>query len=223
VSGLLLAFSLALFPLQSPAQEKVPPEWLIRNVIRWLPLVERWHSEYPGLDPAWVLAIIAQESQGFPDVIGSDRVGSVGLMQIAPFAWRPSDLSNPSVNIRWGIGILNELLERHPDDLRRVLAIYNCGEAGVQQGLCGRHGGYAYAGVVLRYWVPVFREAIYQVSNGGYSDLTEWMQAFYPERDLLGWLATLGYDQGLGRWEEAEREREEWLIELQWANRFRME
>jgi len=71
--------------------------------------------------------------------------------------------------------------------------------------------------------VPVFREAIYQVSNGGYSDLTEWMQAFYPERDLLGWLATLGYDQGLGRWEEAEREREEWLIELQWANRFRME
>ena len=78
MSGLLLAFSLAFSPLQSPAQEKAPPEWLIRNVIQWLPLVERWHPDFPELDPAWVLGVIAQESQGFPHV--SDVTGTKNRM-----------------------------------------------------------------------------------------------------------------------------------------------
>src|SRR3989337_56730 len=84
MSGLLLAFSLAFSPLQSPAQEKAPPEWLIRNVIQWLPLVERWHPDFPGLDPALVLGVIAQESQGFPHVSAVTQSHAIGLMQIIP-------------------------------------------------------------------------------------------------------------------------------------------
>ncbi|KKL28336.1 hypothetical protein LCGC14_2376170 [marine sediment metagenome] len=159
------------------------------SVVGWLPTVHRWHAEYPDLDPAWILAIIAQESMGFPDVVGSDRVGSVGLMQIAPFSWRPSvsQLKNPSINIQWGMGILDTVQGQTEGDIRRSLALYNCGETGLNAGLCGRHGGWAYSDRLLDYWVPVFRAEL-TVRAG--------------EHDLIGtWLAELGYRYGMGRWE----------------------
>src|SRR3989337_991033 len=158
MSGLLLAFRSALPPLQSPAQRKTPPEWLIRNVIRWLPLVERWHSDFPELDPAWVLGVIAQESQGFPHV--SDVTGShaIGLMQIIPRSWTGTrtQLQDPGFNLYVGMRMLSGTLQQTDGDLRRSLGAYNCGFVGLGAGLCGRYGGYADAGRIIGYWVLFF-------------------------------------------------------------------
>jgi len=172
--------------------------------MRWLPIIRQWHADYPSLDPAWILAIIAQESMGEPDVIGGDRVGSVGLMQIAPFAWRPSpsQLQNPSVNIRWGMGVLNELQHRY-DNLRLSLATYNCGEINLAKGWCGKHGGYAYADVVIDHWVPVFRSELKIVARGDPS-LGEWMENYRPGDSMIDWLVSLGYLTGSGKWKREE-------------------
>lgn len=192
---LLLAFSAALSPLQSPATEKPPPEWLVRNVIQWLPLVERWHPEFPELDPAWVLAIIAQESQGFPYLEGPDGENSVGLMQVIARSWTGTheQLKRPALNIYVGMRMLSSILEQTKGNLRRALGAYNCGFVGLDAELCGRYGGYAYADRIIEFWVPVFR-----VRLAGEAIIT----------DRVGeWLATLGYRWGLGRWYKQEEEQ----------------
>ena len=211
MSGLLLAFSLIFFPLQSPAQEKSPPEWLIRNVIRWLPLVERWYSEFPELDPAWVLGMIAQESQGFPHV--SDVTGShaIGLMQIIPRSWTGTrtQLQDPGFNLYVGMRMLSATLKQTDGDLRRSLGAYNCGFEKLDAGRCGRYGGYAYADRILDYWVPVFR-----IRLAG--------EAIIPDR-VGDWLATLGYRWGLGKWHKQEVEYRERFLRLVWGHPVRME
>ena len=211
MSGLLLAFSLIFFPLQSPAQEKSPPEWLIRNVIRWLPLVERWYSEFPELDPAWVLGMIAQESQGFPHV--SDVTGShaIGLMQIIPRSWTGTrtQLEQPAFNIYVAMRMLSAVLDQTDGNLRRTLALYNCGEVGLDAGRCGRYGGYAYADRIMDYWIPVFR-----VRLAG--------EAITPDR-VGDWLATLGYRWGLGQWYKQEEELRRTFLRLTWGHPIRME
>jgi len=200
-----------LFPLQSPAQEQTPPEWLIRNVIRWLPLVERWHSEFPELDPAWILGVIAQESQGFPHV--SDVTGShaVGLMQIIPRSWTGTrtQLEQPGFNLYVGMRMLSAILEQTDGDLRRSLGAYNCGFVGLDAGLCGRYGGYAYADRIIGYWVPVFRMRL-----AG--------EAITPDR-VGDWLATLGYRWDLGQWYKQEEELRRILLRLTWGHPIRME
>src|SRR3990167_6457673 len=194
MSGLLLAFSLTFFPLQSPAQEKAPPEWLIRNVIQWLPLVERWHPDFPGLDPAWVLGIIAQESQGFPHV--SDVTGShaVGLMQIIPrsLTGTRTQLEQPGFNLYVGMRMLSATLKQTEGDLRRALGAYNCGFVGLDAGRCGRYGGYAYADWIIDYWVSVFRMRL----SG---------EAITPDR-VGDWLTTAGDRGGLGPGQKPEQE-----------------
>ena len=211
MSGLLLAFSLIFSPLQSPAQEKAPPEWLIRNVVQWLPLVERWHPDFPELDPAWVLGVIAQESQGFPHV--SDVTGShaVGLMQIIPRSWTGTrtQLETPGFNIYVGMRMLSATLEQTDGDLRRSLGAYNCGFVGLDAGRRGRYGGYAYADRIIGYWVPVFRMRL-----AG--------EAIAPDR-VGDWLATLGYRWGLGQWYKQEEELRRMFLRLVWGHPIRME
>jgi len=178
--------------------------WVIRNVMRWTPLVLHFQAESSALDPAWILGLIAQESMGEPDVIGSDRVSPVGLMQIAPFAWRPStrELLNPGTNIRWGMGILEELLNRR-GDIRWALAAYNCGETGVAANRCGRFGGYAYADKILGLWVPIFRDELRNVAIGNH-ELSDWVGEFYPNGELMRRLQAVGYGPSLGEWDQRE-------------------
>ena len=191
--------------------------------MRWLPIIQQWHADYPSLDPAWILAIIAQESMGEPDVIGGDRVGSVGLMQIAPFTWRPSasQLQNPSVNIRWGMGILDELQKRYPSDLRLSLATYNCGEIGVANNRCGRFGGFKYADVVINHWLPIFRAELKNVARGSHA-LSEWMEKYRPSDSMIDWLASLGYLSGSGNWKGEETNWWDRLCRGYWNNHFCM-
>ncbi len=174
--------------------------------MRWTPLVLHFQNDYKTLDPAWVLAVIAQESMGEPNVVGSDRVSPVGLMQIAPFAWRPSarELLSPAKNISWGMGILSELYARR-GDIRWALAAYNCGETGLAANRCGRYGGYAYADKILGLWVPIFRNELRNMANYQH-ELSRWVGEWYPEGELMRRLEAMGYGPGLGlgKWDQRE-------------------
>ncbi len=142
---------------------------------------------------------------GQANVIGSDRVGSVGLCQIAPFPWRATqgELLNPSVNISFCMSILNQLMVRYHGDLRMSLAVFNCGEEGVANDRCGRYGGFKYADVVINHWLPIFRQELRKVANENH-DLARWMELYHPKISLLGWLKEVGYEYGPGRWQQRE-------------------
>jgi soluble lytic murein transglycosylase-like protein len=129
------------------------PTSMIERVYRWQPLVE---EECPNEDPLLILSMIAQESGGNPKAIreeGED-LASVGLMQIMTFWWRPpkSWLMIPENNVQYGCRILDQI----EGDIRYKLAVYNCGEVGVEANKCGAYGGYAYADRILNYWYPRF-------------------------------------------------------------------
>jgi len=190
--GLWLAFNSLGSPdlKQLPATEEPPPEWLVRNVVNWLPLIHRWHEYFPALDPAWILALIAQESQGDPYAISDDQWQSTGLMQVGPRPWlgTQEELLNPATNILTGMSMLNDTLNQTNGNLRFALAAYNCGFAGVEKNWCGTYGGYAYADRIIDYWLPIFRDTL-------------WVRA--GEDDLIGtWLKEFGYTEHFGDWEE---------------------
>lgn len=163
VIALAIGSGSAAEPRQPPepnlTSEAPPPEWLIRNTIRWLPLIERWEPDFSDLEPALVLAIIAQESQGFPDAEGSDGAGSIGLMQIIARSWTGTrkQLLNPAYNIFVGMRMLTATIEKTGGDVRTAVAAYNCGFVSLEAGRCYKFGGYTYADRVLEYWVPIFR------------------------------------------------------------------
>ena len=89
------------------------------------------------LDPAWVYAVIRQES-GFRPTARSP-VGALGLMQIMPATGRqiarnlrdtaPDDppLLQPDANIRYGVHYLRRMLERLQDNPLLATAAYNAG------------------------------------------------------------------------------------------------
>lgn len=89
--------------------------------------------EYYEVDMPMVLAVIGQESNYNPDLIG-DGGNSIGLMQIQPH-WHAermdklgaTDLADPYQNVTVGIDILAELL--NDGGVEWALTAYNAGEA----------------------------------------------------------------------------------------------
>lgn len=98
-----------------------------------LPYIQSAANKY-RVDPALILAFMAQESKGNPKAISS--VGAIGLMQIMPSTARricgysASDLYDPIKNIDCGTKLLAYLLSRVPT-LRDVIAAYYAGEKAV--------------------------------------------------------------------------------------------
>lgn len=100
----------------------------------WAPAIQRWGSQIEsvanahGIDPDFVAAVIAAESDGVPD--GVSRVGAVGLMGVMPsgpgMEWRPQpeELVDPGVNLRWGVAILTDIIRQSGGDLSAALAAY---------------------------------------------------------------------------------------------------
>ena len=174
--------------MASPPDDEYLPNWLVPNVTRWLPLVERWHPDFPDLDPALVLAVMAQESQGFPQLVSTDGHGSLGLMQVIPRIWTGTEkqLREPPYNIYVGMKILNFAV--HEWGTRLGLAHYNCSEEGVANDACGTKGGLNYADRILDYWLPMFR-----------AELT--VMAGEEEGRIKNWLIDLGYGTGFGEWD----------------------
>jgi len=180
----------------TPTPTEPPPVWdtqAVKRCLKFLNVVrvtmqdEGWRT-----DPAFVFGIMAQESKGFvnPNKTlgwGYDRVGSRGLMQIAPFSWRVDDPQkledNPRLNIWWGINILEQSVEMSWGNMDMALAIYNCGSEGEKRGC-----GYDYSERVIYYWAPLFREAFI---DGRWKNKLYWSTA--DQRLIQDWLQGFGY------------------------------
>ncbi|MCB1919457.1 MAG: transglycosylase SLT domain-containing protein [Candidatus Competibacteraceae bacterium] len=89
-----------------------------------------------ALDPAWVYAVIRQESAFRADA--RSPVGALGLMQLMPATGRqvaqdlqdPAnkiDLRQPETNIRYGVRYLRRMLERLQGNPALATAAYNAG------------------------------------------------------------------------------------------------
>jgi hypothetical protein len=134
---LLLALLLTLNPAQrrasadsGTAEEYLSPYWS-SAITQWSRWILYWANERE-LDPDLVAAVIRKESIGQAGAEGP--YGSVGLMMVMPaetsgLSWRPSaaELKQPTVNLRWGTGMLKQIIRDAGGDLLAALAAYNGG------------------------------------------------------------------------------------------------
>lgn len=121
------------------------PDWYLR--LRY-PLqyetILRTHADNYGLDPALLAAVIYTESKFDPSA--KSQAGAIGLMQLLPSTaqgiadhtgggnYRPSDLYDPEINIRYGAWYLSRMARKyrdHPQALDLALAAYNAGQGNV--------------------------------------------------------------------------------------------
>ena len=90
-------------------------------------------SDYYGIEPVLVLAIIERESGYNAEAVG-DGGESYGLMQVQA-RWHIArmdrlgveDLLNPYQNITVGVDILAECIDRYDGDIEKALTAYNRG------------------------------------------------------------------------------------------------
>ncbi|MEW5988089.1 MAG: transglycosylase SLT domain-containing protein [Chloroflexota bacterium] len=115
------------------SEAMLSPVWR-NNVRRWAVPITAVARDY-GLDPDLIAAVINVESNGNEEVIS--RAGAVGLMGVMPagpgLEWRPApeELTIPTMNLRWGVSILVDILRQSGGDLYAALAAYNGGWAQV--------------------------------------------------------------------------------------------
>jgi soluble lytic murein transglycosylase len=122
---------------------KSRPPWYerIRYPLQYASYV-RIHAREHGLDPAFVAAVIYQESKFQSNAKSSS--GAIGLMQITPntargiairthgSAFHTSDLYDPEINIRYGAWYLDNLFKKYGSE-QLVLAAYNAGQGNVDK------------------------------------------------------------------------------------------
>lgn len=95
-----------------------------------LPYIQSASYKY-GVDPALILAIIAQESRGNPRAVS--KAGAIGLMQVMPYmakrlcGYTRYDLFDPVKNIDCGTKLLSYLKGR-VETLQDIIASYYAGE-----------------------------------------------------------------------------------------------
>ncbi|MBK8985035.1 MAG: transglycosylase SLT domain-containing protein [Chloroflexi bacterium] len=138
-----LLWTAVVLPGQSAAAQETSPQSAISTI--WGPGIQQWAfhigvlSQAHGLDPDFIAAVINEESDGNHQVIS--QKGAVGLMGVMPtgpgMEWRPSsdDLSNPAINLRWGVAILADVVRQAGGDLYAALAAYSGGWANVNNGV----------------------------------------------------------------------------------------
>jgi soluble lytic murein transglycosylase len=119
------------------------PPWYerLRYPLHYASIV-RAHAHNYRLDPAFLAAVIYQESKF--DASAHSQSGAVGLMQLTPStargiairtggsAFRVTDLTNPELNIRYGCWYLQHLFQKYGSE-RLVLAAYNAGQGNVDR------------------------------------------------------------------------------------------
>ncbi|HYX89896.1 MAG TPA: lytic transglycosylase domain-containing protein [Gaiellaceae bacterium] len=122
---------------------RTEPGWYvrIRYPLRYDAIV-RGHARNYRLDPAFLAAVIYQESKFNAHARSSS--GAVGLMQLLPATaegiavhtggsrFRVSDLDDPEINVRYGAWYLRHLMDKYGDE-RTALAAYNAGQDNVDR------------------------------------------------------------------------------------------
>jgi soluble lytic murein transglycosylase len=113
------------------------------NLVNYLHPVIALPGVQGGPEPALVLAIARQESEFDPGVVSG--AGARGLMQVIPASakraadalglrYRPADLTgDPNYNIRLGMQVLSEYLDRWDGSYILAIATYNAGPGNVQR------------------------------------------------------------------------------------------
>lgn len=121
-----------------------------------------------GLDPYFVMAVIAGESSFNPRAIGP--VGEIGLMQIRAqtgewmaekigLPWRGErTLRNPVDNIRLGTAYLAWLREKFQNDGQLYLAAYNMGAKSVKRALGRKIKPKDYPKHVMKRYIAFYQE-----------------------------------------------------------------
>jgi soluble lytic murein transglycosylase len=123
--------------------DETQPTWYerIRYPLRYSQYI-RVHAREHGLDPAFVAAVIYQESKFQTDA--KSESGAIGLMQLTPetahgiairthgSAFHTSDLYDAEINIRYGAWYLHNLFAKYHSE-RLVLAAYNAGQGNVDR------------------------------------------------------------------------------------------
>ena len=126
---------------------RAEPDWYLRMryPLRYETIV-RAHADNYGLDPSLLAAVIYTESKFDPEA--KSPAGAVGLMQLLPETaqgiadhtgggdYRPSDLYDPELNIRYGAWYLARMARKyrdHPQSLDLALAAYNAGQGNVDR------------------------------------------------------------------------------------------
>jgi soluble lytic murein transglycosylase len=126
------------------------PVWFqrLRYPLQYQAIV-RDRARAEGIDPALLAAVIYQESRFRPTAVSS--AGAIGLMQLTPStakgialrtggtAFRVSDLTNPTINIRYGSWYLHDLFSKYRS-LSLTLAAYNAGQGNVDRWLAAGEG-----------------------------------------------------------------------------------
>jgi hypothetical protein len=158
----------------------------------WGPTIRQWSTyigvlaETHGLDPDFIAAVVKEESNGRLD--GVSAVGAVGLMGVMPqgpgLDWRPTTeaLMNPSVNLRWGVAILAEVVRQAGGDLASALAAYSGGWE-----FAGSNVPQAYAANVLDNYARavLIREGISPDIAAQWTIAVEINRGYVPNESLL--------------------------------------
>jgi len=130
-------------PMPGVPQEPISPGGGLFDIpsrfgaAKWEDLIYQY-AMAAGIDPKIIGAILQLESGGMPTAIGAQTPWgrAKGLMQIMPFhEWRlqPGEsLYDPEANIRIGVEIFRELLERYEGDVMKAVAGYYGGVIGGQ-------------------------------------------------------------------------------------------
>jgi len=122
---------------------KTEPQWYerLRYPLHYEKIIMGHATNY-RLEPALLAAVIYQESKF--EAAARSPSGAVGLMQLLPETgqgiadrtggnkWRPEDLLNPELNVRYGAWYLRHLLDKYGDE-ELALAAYNAGQANVDR------------------------------------------------------------------------------------------
>ncbi len=100
-----------------------------------------------GVPEKLVSAVIQAESSYNPNAVS--KKGAKGLMQLMPdvvSSMGVADPFSPEENIRAGVGVLKNLLEKYNWDYKKALAAYNAGERAVDE-----YGGVPPYGETMEY------------------------------------------------------------------------
>jgi len=83
-------------------------------------------AQAAGVKPEWLLALVAEKSQGRPCALSP--AGAAGLMQLAPATideWHVADPFDPRQNLAAGARLLAQLVARYQGDFARARAAYD--------------------------------------------------------------------------------------------------